>query len=71
MVEEELRFSHLLEAAADARRRRTALGLSLVLRGANPARRLTLEERGDVEAADTACRVADAAVARWRVRPIS
>ena len=68
MAEQDPRLAYLLEAAAAAERRRSALTLCRASRAGISARRLTREEQGDIEAAEIACRLAHAAVARWRAR---
>jgi len=62
-------FTRLLAAADLAEGRRIALGFSNVFRAIGSAKKLTLEELGDVEAAERACREANAAIARWRAPP--
>jgi hypothetical protein len=59
-------FARLLAAADRAEGHRIALGFANSFRMISSKKKPTLEESGDVEAAERACRDANAAVARWR-----
>jgi hypothetical protein len=57
----------LLQAAADADRRKEAL----IVAGNRRTRPLTLEEKRDIDAAEVACKLAYGAVRRWRMRHVA
>jgi hypothetical protein len=57
-------------AATSARRRRVAIGLVRALTSVNSAAKPTIRETAEGDAADAACWVADAALAKEQLRPV-